>query len=73
MKILSVDFVFVLQSYLVQNAYKKVNTEFDFMMNTLLPQSHAKLVPVNPYNIADGVVVSAFIPCFFYVQQTLRT
>ena len=39
-------------------AYNKINQEFGSMMTTLLPEAQAKLVPVNPNDLTDGLNVS---------------
>ena len=40
---------------LVQQGYTQINQEFDTMMGILLPDSHAKLVPVNERNLMEGM------------------
>ena len=44
-----------------KKAYENVSTRLGFMIKTLLQGSNAKLVPVNPSDIEDGVMVSPTI------------
>jgi len=45
---------------IVLGAYDRVNSEFNKMMSTLLPESEAKLVLVNPNDLAQGLNVSDY-------------
>ena len=47
-----------LQADSKRRAYENVNPNLGFMMRALLEGSDAKLVPVHPNNIQDGVRVS---------------
>ncbi|CAG7730328.1 unnamed protein product [Allacma fusca] len=40
---------------MVKEGYTQINAEFDMMMGILLPDSHAKLVPVNERNLMEGM------------------
>jgi hypothetical protein len=61
------------------SAYNQINKEFGSMMTTLLPEAEAKLVPVNPDDLSDGLnVINVLNPrvqridCIFTFYLHLR-
>jgi len=51
----AIDILDVQKAQLVNEAFQAINTEFGLMMQTLLPESQAKLVPVKPGDLEAGV------------------